>query len=134
MTTKNEQPHPWWASFIEKHGIATFILIAGGWYVTQTVVNPLVETARQFVSDIRECNVVIQDELQTANKQTMDRWNQLFDISVLKSGKIDDALKRLDEITKSHERLHNDIEIFRALLTRPESVEIRGMPKIEEKP
>jgi hypothetical protein len=131
MTPRTSKPSgPWWAAFIEKHGIATFILIAGGWYVSQTVINPLVATAQTFVSDIRECNVILQNEIMTSNKQTMDRWNQIFDMMEWKRSKIEDALARLETIQQSHDKLHTDLELFRALLTRPESVQINtGAPK-----
>ena len=115
----NSQPASWVMSLIEKHGLATVLLLVGGYYVTQTVVEPMVATARQFVADIREVNQEMEKAYLQAQAENLERWRQVWDLLGVKKQLVEEALTRLQRLEDSDVRLLRELEKLRMLLTRP---------------
>ena len=115
----NNQPASWVMSLIEKHGLATVLLLVGGYYVTQTVVEPMVATARQFVADIREVNQEMEKAYLQAQAENLERWRQVWDLLGVKKQLVEEALTRLQRLEDSDVRLLRELEKLRMLLTRP---------------
>ena len=83
------------SKFIERHGLATLIVIAGGWYVSQVIVTPLSQSYRDLVESVKTTNELVTDEV---------RMNNLEDAA------------RVAEITRRFDDVDNGIvEILREL-------------------
>ena len=74
------QPPGWMEAFIEKHGVATFILLVGGWWATKNVVEPMVRSADTFIRDIREVNVEMEKAYLESLAETRQRYDQVWDV------------------------------------------------------
>ena len=48
---------------IEKHGLATLLVLAGGWYISQVVVTPLAQSYRDLVESVRVTNQIVTEEV-----------------------------------------------------------------------
>jgi len=115
------------SALIERHGISVFLLIAGGYYLTQAVVDPMVATARQFVNDVRLCNEITQQEIMQADKENFARWDKVYGMMEEKKVLIAKCIDALEKNREGHVKtqemikdLVNALAQERALLTKPE--------------
>lgn len=83
----------WVSDFLERHGLATLIVIAGGWYVSQVIVTPLSESYRELVDSVKTTNAMVAQEL---------RANDLEDTARIKeiTRRFDDIDRGIAEIIK----------------------------------
>lgn len=128
------QPPSWMEAFLEKHGVATFILLVGGWWASKNVVEPMVRSADTFIQDIREVNVEMEKAYLEGLAETRQRYDQLWDVLNERREQIKEIEAKLDQSNKSHEsareeisRVLRELEKHRMLFTQP-----AGRPMIEE--
>lgn len=121
MATRRAQPDEpsgWLFGVLEKHGISAFLLIAGAWWLGEQVGKPLVASTTQFVSDIRECNEIIQTELMQQQAESLERYKQIHELMTIKRELIQRALDELDHLKDSNEKVSSEIAQLRMLLIR----------------
>ena len=94
---------------IEKHGVPMFLLLAGAYFLSTSVVNPLVSTAQSFVTDIKNANEVLQTEIAQVDREKLMRWDQSFQLHTEKKLLIEKCLDRLHEMQVTHSELKNEI-------------------------
>ena len=94
---------------IEKHGVPMFLLLAGAYFLSTSVVNPLVSTAQSFVTDIKNANEVLQTEIAQVDRENLMRWDQSFQLHTEKKLLIEKCLDRLHEMQVTHSELKNEI-------------------------
>ena len=104
---------------LEKHGIAVFLLVAGGYVVTTSVVNPMVETSKQFVSDIKSANEALRAEIDMVEKENLSRWDRSFALHTEKRDLILKLDDELDELAREMDKLRGDIGNLRTLFLKP---------------
>ena len=90
-------------AFLEKHGVATFILLVGGWWATKNVVEPMVRSADTFIRDIREVNVEMEKAYLESLAETRQRYDQVWDVLSERREQIKEIGAKLDQSNKSHE-------------------------------
>ena len=120
------QPPSWMESFLEKHGVATFILLIGGWWASKNVVEPMVRSADTFIRDIREVNVEMEKAYLESLAETRQRYDQVWDVLNERREQIKVIEGKLDQSNKSHEMAREEItkvlrelEKHRMLFTQP---------------
>ena len=120
------QPPGWMEAFLEKHGVATFILLVGGWWATKNVVEPMVRSADTFIRDIREVNVEMEKAYLESLAETRQRYDQVWDVLSERREQIKEIGAKLDQSNKSHESAREEIskvlrelEKHRMLFTQP---------------
>ena len=120
------QPPSWMEAFLEKHGVATFILLVGGWWATKNVVEPMVRSADTFIRDIREVNVEMEKAYLESLAETRQRYDQVWDVLSERREQIKEIGAKLDQSNKSHESAREEInkvlrelEKHRMLFTQP---------------
>ena len=91
---------------IEKHGVPMFLLLAGAYFLSTSVVNPLVSTAQSFVTDIKNANEVLQTEIAQVDRENLMRWDQSFQLHTEKKLLIEKCLDRLHAVSYTHLRAH----------------------------
>jgi vacuolar-type H+-ATPase subunit H len=113
-------------AFLEKHGVATFILLVGGWWATKNVVEPMVRSADTFIRDIREVNVEMEKAYLESLAETRQRYDQVWDVLSERREQIKEIGAKLDQSNKSHESAREEIskvlrelEKHRMLFTQP---------------
>jgi vacuolar-type H+-ATPase subunit H len=113
-------------AFLEKHGVATFILLVGGWWASKNVVEPMVKSADTFIRDIREVNVEMEKAYLESLAETRQRYDQVWDILQERRQQIKEIEAKLDQSNKSHESAREEInkvlrelEKHRMLFTQP---------------
>lgn len=94
---------------IEKHGVPMFLLLAGAYFLSTSVVNPLVSTAQSFVTDIKNANEVLQTEIAQVDRENLMRWDQSFQLHTEKKLLIEKCLDRLHEMQVTHSELKNEV-------------------------
>ena len=120
------QPPGWVESFLEKHGVATFILLIGGWWASKNVVEPMVRSADTFIRDIREVNVEMEKAYLESLAETRERYSQVWDVLQERRQQIKEIENKLDQSNRSHEAAREEItkvlrelEKHRMLFTQP---------------
>ena len=128
------QPPSWVEAFLERHGVATFILIVGGWWASKNVVEPMVKSADTFIRDIREVNVEMEKAYLESLAETRERYSQVWDVLTERREQIKEIEAKLDQSNRSHEAAREEItkvlrelEKHRMLFTQP-----AGKPAYEE--
>ena len=113
-------------AFLEKHGVATFILLVGCWWATKNVVEPMVRSADTFIRDIREVNVEMEKAYLESLAETRQRYDQVWDVLSERREQIKEIVAKLDQSNKSHESAREEInkvlrelEKHRMLFTQP---------------
>lgn len=86
-----------------------FLLLAGAYFLSTSVVNPLVSTAQSFVTDIKNANEVLQTEIAQVDRENLMRWDQSFQLHTEKKLLIEKCLDRLHEMQVTHSELKNEI-------------------------
>jgi hypothetical protein len=81
------------SKFLEKHGLATLIVIAGGWYVSQVVVTPLAQSYRDLVESVRVTNKLVTDEVRMNDLEDAARIAEI-------TSRFDNLDKGIDEILR----------------------------------
>jgi hypothetical protein len=81
------------SKFIERHGLATLIVIAGGWYVSQVIVTPLSKSYLALVESVRATNKLVTDEVRLNNLEDAARIAEI-------TRRFDDLDRGIDEILK----------------------------------
>lgn len=104
---------------LEKHGIAVFLLVAGGYVVTNSVINPMVETSRAFVTDIRNANEGLQKEVQRVEAENLSRWDRSFALHTEKRDMIRNLDDEIDDINRKIDNIRSDIANLRTLFIKP---------------
>ena len=104
---------------IEKHGVATFLLVAGAYFMTTSVVDPMVSTAQQFVSDIKETNDQLQKEIEQIDRENLSRWDASFSLHQEKKELIQRVLDKLVEIEADNRTIRSELEKTRMLFVKP---------------
>jgi len=104
---------------LEKHGIAVFLLVAGGYVVTNSVINPMVETSRAFVTDIRNANEGLQKEVERVETENLSRWDRSFALHTEKRDMIRNLDDEIDEINRKLDSIRSDIANLRTLFIKP---------------
>lgn len=104
---------------LEKHGIAVFLLVAGGYVVTTSVVNPMVETSKQFVSDIKAANEALRTEINMVEKENLSRWDRSFALHTEKRDLILKLDDEIDALARDMDKLRGDITNLRTLFLKP---------------
>lgn len=104
---------------LERHGIAVFLLVAGGYVVTTSVVNPMVETSKQFVSDIKAANEALRTEINMVEKENLARWDRSFALHTEKRDLILKLDDELDALARDMDKLRADITNLRSLFLKP---------------
>lgn len=117
MTPKEEST--WVSDFLERHGLPTLLLLLGGWYISSNVIGPMAETVKQFVTDIREANLVIQDELMQIDRENLSRWDKAFDLQQSNRDLGLEIEGRLTSLEIRAERILSEFEKMRMLFTQP---------------
>lgn len=79
--------------FLERHGLATLIVIAGGWYVSQVIVTPLSQSYLDLVEGVRATNKLVTDEVRLNNLEDAARIAEI-------TRRFDSLDKGIDEILK----------------------------------
>ena len=115
----NSDDRTWVSDFLERHGLPTLLLLLGGWYVSSSVLEPMTSTAKQFITDIREANVIIQDELMQIDRENLSRWDKAFDLQQRNRDLAEDVLDRLGHVEVKTERILSEFEKLRMLFTQP---------------
>ena len=100
------QPPGWMEEFLEKHGVATFILLVGGWWASRNVVEPMVRSADTFIQDIREVNVEMEKAYLESLAETRQRSDQVRDV--------------LNECREQIKEIETKLEKHRMLFTQTE--------------
>ena len=115
-------------AFLEKHGVATFILIVGGWWASKNVVEPMVKSADTFIQDIREVNVEMEKAYLESLAETRQRYDQVWDVLKERREQIKDIELKIDQSNRAHEAAREEItkvlrelEKHRMLFTQPSS-------------
>ena len=128
------QPPGWMESFLEKHGVATFILLVGGWWASKNVVEPMVRSADTFISDIREVNVEMEKAYLESLADTRQRYAQVWDVLKERREQIKGIEEKIDQSNRAHEatreevtKVLRELEKHRMLFTQPS-----GRPTIVE--
>ena len=128
------QPPSWMEAFLEKHGVATFILLVGGWWASKNVVEPMIKSADTFISDIREVNVEMEKAYLESLAETRERYSQVWDVLNERREQIKDIESKIDQSNRSHEAAREEItkvlrelEKHRMLFTQP-----AGKPEYKE--
>ena len=122
------QPPGWVEAFLEKHGVATFILIVGGWWASKNVVEPMVKSADTFIQDIRQVNVEMEKAYLESLAETRQRYDQVWDVLNERREQIKGIEEKIDQSNKGHEAAREEItkvlrelEKHRMLFTQPSS-------------
>ena len=120
------QPPGWMEAFLEKHGVATFILLVGGWWASKNVVEPMVRSADTFIQDIREVNVEMEKAYLESLAETRQRYDQVWDVMNERTQQIKSIEDKIDRSNESHEmarqelaRVLQELEKQRMLFTQP---------------
>ena len=120
------QPPGWMEAFLEKHGVATFILLVGGWWASRNVVEPMVRSADTFIQDIREVNVEMEKAYLESLAETRQRYDQVWDVMNERTQQIKSIQDKIDRSNESHEmarqeldRVLQELEKQRMLFTQP---------------
>jgi hypothetical protein len=116
----------WVSDFLERHGLPTLLLLLGAWYVSSNVLEPMTSTAKQFITDIREANVIIQDELMQIDRENLSRWDKAFDLQQRNRDLAEDVLDRLGVVEVKAERILSEFEKLRMLFTQP-AIDNKGL-------
>ncbi len=115
---RNER-RDWINDFLERHGLPTLLLLLGAWYISSNVIEPMASTAKQFITDIREANVIIQDELMQIDRENLSRWDKAF---ALVQQNREMALRvepKIDALSSKTDSILLEFEKIRMLFTEP---------------
>ena len=115
----NDEDRNWYSELLERHGLPTILLLLASWYISSSVITPMTDTAKQFITDIREANVIIQDELMQIDRENLSRWDKTFDLHQRNSDLADEILERLADVELKTERVLSEFEKMRMLFTQP---------------
>jgi len=115
----NDEDRNWYSELLERHGLPTILLLLASWYISSSVITPMTDTAKQFITDIREANVIIQDELMQIDRENLSRWDKTFDLHQRNSDLADEILERLSDVELKTERVLSEFEKMRMLFTQP---------------
>jgi hypothetical protein len=122
----NREDGDWLSVFLERHGLPTLLLLLGGWYVSSAVLEPMTSTAKQFITDIREANVIIQDELMQIDRENLSRWDKAFDLQQRNSDLAETISERMGDLEIKVERILSEFEKMRMLFTQP-AIDDKGL-------
>ena len=122
----NREDGNWYSELLERHGLPTILLLLASWYISSSVIEPMTQTAKQFITDIREANVIIQDELMQIDRENLSRWDKTFDLHQRNSDLAEDILDRLGVVELKTERVLSEFEKMRMLFTQP-AIDDKGL-------
>jgi hypothetical protein len=122
----NKEEGTFISDFLERHGLPTLLLLLGGWYISSSVLEPMTSTAKQFITDIREANVIIQDELMQIDRENLSRWDKAFDLQQRNGDLAKDVLERMRALEVKTERVLSEFEKMRMLFTQP-AIDDKGL-------
>lgn len=122
----NKDDGNWYSELLERHGLPTILLLLAVWYISSNVLEPMTSTAKQFITDIREANVIIQDELMQIDRENLSRWDKTFDLHQRNSDLAEDVLERLVAVEVKSERILSEFEKMRMLFTQP-AIDNKGL-------
>ena len=104
---------------LEKHGIAVFLLLAGGYVVTTSVINPMVDTSRAFVADIKEANDLLRADIAAMEKANLASWDRSFELHTEKRNLIIKLDDEIDALARDVDKLRAEVHNLRTLFIKP---------------
>ena len=104
---------------LEKHGIAVFLLLAGGYVVTTSVINPMVDTSRAFVADIKEANDLLRADIAAMEKANLASWDRSFALHTEKRDLIIKAGDAINSLGRDLDKLRAEVHNLRTLFIKP---------------
>lgn len=104
---------------LEKHGIAVFLLLAGGYVVTTSVINPMVDTSRAFVADIKEANDLLRADIAAMEKANLASWDRSFALHTEKRDLIIKTGDAINALSRDLDKLRAEVHNLRTLFIKP---------------
>lgn len=62
---------------LDRFGLAPIIVLVGGWWISQSVLAPLIQEYREAIRDIDETNELLKDEIARNNREDDQRVEKI---------------------------------------------------------
>lgn len=92
-----EQEKPDITRMIERLGLPTALLLGGAYVIWNSAVLPLVDTAKQAISDISETNKLLEQQQKENDKADAERVQMISEAMKRLDSKLDKILEKADD-------------------------------------